>query len=129
MDIIKYRENHSACRLMRFFFDRKGGFKLNSIVLYHFVVIGNRVSVVCSQLLLSSSRRFKKRKNERSLLICNDHKISLYPFSSEKAFETSMAVRLISLLFKGALLQLFQAIRADKVFRVKFFEHRSDATT
>ena len=40
-----------------------------------------------------------------------------------------MAVRFVGLFFESSLLQLFQAVRADKVFRVELSEHCSYAAT
>jgi len=45
------------------------------------------------------------------------------PVSTEETIEATVAVRLIALLFEGAFLQLFQTVRADKVFRVKLAKH------
>ena len=40
-----------------------------------------------------------------------------------------MTVRFIILFFKRAFIQLLQAERTDKVFRMKFAMHSSDTTT
>ena len=54
-------------------------------------------------------------------------KFDLIVFSSKKALEASVAVRLVSLLLESALLQLLQAVRADEVLRVELFKHRRNA--
>ena len=47
--------------------------------------------------------------------------------SAEELDEAGVAVRLVILLLEGALVQLLQAERADKVLRVKLLEHGRDA--
>lgn len=49
--------------------------------------------------------------------------------SAEELLETAVTVGLVVLLLEGALVQLFQAKRADEVFGVEFAEHRGYAAT
>ena len=49
--------------------------------------------------------------------------------SSKEAIEASVTVRLVPLLLEGALLELLEAVGADKVLRVELFEHGRNAAT
>jgi hypothetical protein len=48
---------------------------------------------------------------------------------AEQSLEAAMTMRLVTVFFERALLQLLQTIRAHKVLRVKFAEHGRDAPT
>ena len=49
-------------------------------------------------------------------------------YSTEQLDKTPMAVRLVILLFKRALVELFQAESADEMFGVEFAMHGGDTT-
>lgn len=49
--------------------------------------------------------------------------------SAEELVEAPVAVGLVVLLLEGALVELLEAERADKVLRVELPEHGGDATT
>ena len=46
---------------------------------------------------------------------------------AEQTVMALVAIGLLTPLFEGALIELFQTERADKMLRVKLFEHCSDA--
>ena len=48
-------------------------------------------------------------------------------FSTKETVVAPMAIWFLSLLLEGPLVQLFEAERADEMFRVEFTKHGSDA--
>ena len=83
-------------------------------------------------LRISIYNQSVKKKILLILILCAIRIVSkfdliVFVFSSKKALEASVAVRLVSLLLESALLQLLQAVRADKVLRVELFKHRRNA--